>query len=162
MTKAVFFTAFLLYCTCFRSEARLLSPSPSGDTLVVRDIADTLYRFRVDTVRTWVLSDTTDRLRAPSFRTNLAYAGISTPNLGFEIPLGKHLTVGANAGLKPWPRWLPWDMDKENPKKWKHLLIAPELRWWPDEVYEKWFIGADLIYIHYNAGSLHFPFGLYP
>jgi len=123
---------------------------------------DTLYRFRVDTVRTTVWSDSVARRRAPSFRTNLAYWASATPNLGFEIPLGKHFTIGANAGLKPWPRWLPTDTDVQNPKKWKHYLIAPEFRWWTREVYDGLFLGADLIYTHYNVGSVRFPFGLYP
>jgi hypothetical protein len=160
--KALFLNFFLLCCVCICGWARPFMPSPSGDTLIVRESADTLYRYRVDTVRSWVWSDSAARRRAPSLRLNLAYAAIATPNLGFEIPLGKHFTIGANAGLKPWPRWLPGDTDPENPKKWKHFLIAPEFRWWTDEVYEKWFVGADLIYIHYNAGSLRFPFGLYP
>jgi len=132
------------------------------DTLVVRESGDTLYRFRTDTVKTVVWSDSVARRRAPSFRTNLAYWASASPNLGFEIPLGKHLTIGANAGLKSWPRWLPWDTDVENPKKWKHILIVPELRWWTDEVYDGLFLGADLIYTHYNVGSVRFPLGLYP
>ena len=135
---------------------------PGPDTLVVRESGDTLYRFRTDTVKTVVWSDSVARRRAPSFRTNLAYWASASPNLGFEIPLGKHLTIGANAGLKSWPRWLPWDTDVENPKKWKHILIVPELRWWTDEVYDGLFLGADLIYTHYNVGSVRFPLGLYP
>ena len=131
------------------------------DTLLVRASSDTLFRFRVDTLRT-VVYDTTSRRRAPSFRINLAYLASSSPNLGFEVPLGRHLTLGANAGLKPWPRWSPWDTDVQNPKKWRHILIAPELRWWTDEVYDGWFLGLDLIYTHYNVGSVRFPFGLYP
>ena len=160
--KALLLTTVLLCSPFIHGETKVPASRKAGDTLVVRGSADTLYRFRVDTLVTTVWSDTTDRLRAPSLRINLAYAGISTPNLGFEVPLGKHLTLGANAGLKPWPRWLPWDTDLEKPRKWKHFLIAPELRWWTNEVYDGWFLGADLIYIHYNAGSLRFPFGLYP
>ena len=162
VAKVILLTTFLLFCKQIHVEAKECPSLAAGDSLLVRESGDTLYRFRVDTLVTTVWSDTTGRLRAPSFRTNLAYAGISTPNLGFEIPVGKHLTLGANAGLKPWPRWLPWDRDPDNPKKWRHLLVAPELRWWTDEVYDGWFLGADLIYIHYNAGSLRFPFGLYP
>ena len=141
------------------------SPAQAGstgrDTLLVKFSADTVYRFRVDTLRTYV-QDSSARRRAPSFRTNLVYLASSSPNIGFEIPLGKHFTLGANAGLKSWPRWSPWDTDVNNPKKWRHILVAPELRWWTDEVYDGWFLGADLIYTHYNVGSVRFPFGLYP
>ena len=159
--KHVLFAVLLSGCALLHSRS-LSFAFPSRDTLVVRESADTLYRFRVDTLKTVVWSDSTARRRAPSFRTNLVYAASATPNIGFEVPLGKHLTLGANAGLKPWPRWLFWDTDPENPKKWRHLLIAPELRWWTDEVYDGWFLGADLIYTHYNVGAVRFPFGLYP
>ena len=159
--KHVLFAVLLSGCALLHSRS-LSFASPSRDTLVVRESADTLYRFRVDTLKTVVWSDSAARRRAPSFRTNLVYAASATPNIGFEVPLGKHLTLGANAGLKPWPRWLFWDTDPENPKKWRHLLIAPELRWWTDEVYDGWFLGADLIYTHYNVGAVRFPFGLYP
>lgn len=133
----------------------------TSDTLHFRVSADTLYRYRIDTLRTIFYEDN-GKVRKPSLRTNLAYAASSTPNLGFEVPLGRHLTLGANGGVKPWPRWDPRDTDVQNPTKWRHILVAPELRWWTGEVYDKWFLGLDLIYTHYNVGSVTFPFGLYP
>ena len=102
------------------------------------------------------------RHKGIAIRTNLAYAASATPNIGLEIPLGKRVSLGFNAGIKPWPRWLAWDWDKTVEKKWRHLLVAPELRFWPGAVYDKLFVGADLIYSHFNAGALQFPFGLYP
>lgn len=101
--------------------------------------------------------------RGLSLRSNLFYAASATPNLGFELPLGDHFSLGMNAGLKTWPRFLFWDGDDPaKPKHWKHLLVAPELRFWPDAVYEGWFLGADLIYTHFNVGAVRFPFGMYP
>lgn len=98
-----------------------------------------------------------------SLRSNLFYSASATVNLGFELPLGEHLSLGMNAGLKTWPRFLAWEKDDPaDPKHWKHLLVAPELRYWPDAVYEGWFLGADLIYTHYNVGAVRFPLGLYP
>ncbi|MBQ2482887.1 MAG: DUF3575 domain-containing protein [Bacteroidales bacterium] len=105
-------------------------------------------------------TDTTRRHGA-SIRTNLFYAGSGTPNLGLEIPVSKHVSLGGNFGLKPWPRFLAWDNDKMKEKKWKHLLAVPELRIWPKEVYEKWFFGLDLVYTHYNVAAVKFPFGMY-
>ena len=119
---------------------------------------DTTYLFRPDTL----FAEITEFKPKVAVRTNLAYAASATPNLGFEFALGDNVTLGANVGLKWFPRWLPWDTDKYNPQKWKHLLIVPEFRWWPQEVYERGFIGIDLIYTHYNAGSLTFPLGMYP
>lgn len=131
-----------------RAEASAVA---GRDTLVVSGaLADTVF----------VLSDT---LRgAPAIRTNLIYGASATPNIGLEFPIGAHFTVGANLGLKSWPRWLPWDNDRENPRKWRHILISPELRWWPGELYDRWFFGTDLLYSHYNVGSIKFPFGIYP
>lgn len=125
------------------------------DTVTVRgcgidNCADTVF----------VLSDTLKA--APAIRTNLFYCASASANLGFEFPLGKHFSIGANLGLKSWPRWLLWDTDKENPAKWRHILIVPELRWWPRAMYERWFFGTDLVYTHYNVGGVKFPFGMYP
>ena len=96
-----------------------------------------------------------------SVRSNLFYAATATPNLGLDISLGKHYSLGINACLKPWPRWLAWDYATENPLKWRHLLVAPEFRWWPKSTYTGWFFGADLLYAHYNLGAITLPFGAY-
>ena len=82
--------------------------------------------------------------RGIALRTNLAYAASATPNIGLEVPFSNHFSIGFNAGLKPWPRWFVWDWDKTVEKKWKHLLVAPELRFWPRAVYDGLFIGTDL------------------
>lgn len=100
--------------------------------------------------------------RGLALRTNLFYAGTSTPNLGLDIALGQHTSLGFSIGLKTWPRWLPWDNDIQNPLKWRHRLVTTEFRWWPKRVYDNWFIGTDLLYLHYNMGAVHLPFGLYP
>ena len=120
------------------------------DTVVTRGAADTVIVL-IDTVRP-----------APAIRTNLIYGASASPNIGLEFPLGGHFSVGANLGLKSWPRWMPWDTDRENPKKWRHILVAPELRWWPGQIYDKWFFGTDLVFTHYNVGGVKFPFGIYP
>ena len=106
--------------------------------------------------------DSVARDRGMAIRTNLAYAASATPNIGLEIPIGERISVGFNAGLKPWPRWFVWDWDKAVEKKWRHLLVAPEFRFWPYGVYDKLFVGTDLIYTHFNVGAVSFPFGLYP
>lgn len=116
----------------------------------------------VSAMKADTLDSALSRYKGPSLRTNLIYAASATPNIGLEIPLGERFSIGFNAGLKPWPRWLAWDWDKTVEKKWRHFLIAPEFRFWPSGVYDKLFLGADLIYTHYNVGAVKFPFGLYP
>jgi outer membrane protein OmpA-like peptidoglycan-associated protein len=98
-----------------------------------------------------------------SVRNNLVWDAAGAPNIGVEYPVAKHMSVGANAGLKPWPRFFFWDTDYvNNTKHWKHLVVAPEFRYYLDQVYDGLFTGADFIYTHYNVGNVKFPFGLYP
>lgn len=99
--------------------------------------------------------------RGVSVRTNLVYLGLASPNLGIEIPVGEHFTVGAHAALKPWPRFLPTDTDVENTRKWRYLLLATDVRYWTESIYDGWFFGSNLDYSHFNVGNVDFPFGLY-
>lgn len=101
---------------------------------------------------------------------NLLWAGIATPNLNFEFPVSDHFSVGLYAGLKPgpdagvlsWPRWSPFDKDRENPVKWAHLAVLPYARWWSNETFDGFFVEGDLMYAHYNIASIRMPFGIYP
>lgn len=55
-----------------------------------------------------------------------------------------------------------WERHEDVNAKWKHFLIAPEVRWWPgDEMYTGHFFGLDAIYTHYNVGAVKFPLGMY-
>ena len=97
-----------------------------------------------------------------SIRTNLLWdIAAAEPNLGVEIPISGHWSLGANAGLKAWPRYLAWDWDNENPTHWRNFAIVPEARFYFDQVYDGWFVGADIVYTHYNVGAVKFPFGVY-
>ena len=98
-----------------------------------------------------------------SLRTNLLWDGLAEPNLGLEVALGQHVSLGVNGGLKPWPRWLAWDNDNlTNPTHWRNFAVVPELRFYPRRVYDGWFFGADAVYSHFNMGTLPIPWGLYP
>ena len=97
-----------------------------------------------------------------SLRTNLAWDAVSEPNLGVEFSVSNHWSLGVDAGIKAWPRWLAWDWDKENPTHWRNLTMVPEARYYFDQVYDGWFVGADFLYTHFNVGKVKFPFGLYP
>ena len=90
-------------------------------------------------------------------RTNLLYGAALTPNLGFDYALSRHWSLGANVGFNP------FEFDTKKNKKWKHLLIAPELRYWNDSVFKakSSYWGVNAIYSHYNVGNVEFPFGMY-
>ena len=47
-------------------------------------------------------------------------------------------------------------------KKLKHFAIEPEARYWLCAPFAGHFVGADLLYTHYNAGGIKLPFGIYP
>ncbi|MBP5505582.1 MAG: DUF3575 domain-containing protein [Bacteroidales bacterium] len=98
-----------------------------------------------------------------SVRNNLIYDASGTLNIGLEHPIAKQMSVGVNAGFKSWPRFLFWDTEYvNNTKHWKHFLVAPEFRYYLDQVYDGLYTGVNLIYTHYNVGNVRFPFGLYP
>ena len=96
-------------------------------------------------------------------RTNLFWDAAAEPNIGLEFPLGQHFSLGANAGIKTWPRWLFWDNENiQNTTHWRNFAVVPEARYYFDQVYQGLFLAGDLIYTHFNVGNVKFPFGLYP
>lgn len=86
-------------------------------------------------------------------KTNLAYAATATPNIGLEARVNGHITAGISAGFNPF--------SYSDNKKIKHLLIAPQARYWWCESFAGHFIGVNAAYAHYNAGNIKLPFGLY-
>ena len=99
-----------------------------------------------------------DRVGAQTvaLRNNLLYDATLTPNLGADIRVDTLWTIGALVGLNA------WDIDKDKNKKWRHLLISPNVRrWLGDSLFHKSYVEADLIYSHYNVGNTKIPFGLY-
>ena len=102
------------------------------------------------------------RRESLSLNTNMLYWASGTPNASFQVPVGDNFTLGFTGGLKPWPRWLPWDNDQKIDSKWRHFAIVPGFRWWPEANYDGFFLGGDFLWTHYNVGAVTFPFGLYP
>ena len=102
-----------------------------------------------------------------SLRNNLAWDATGTLNIGLEVALGKHASIGGNFGFKSWDRFFFWDNfryvdNPDNYSKWRHLTLAPEFRWYPRAVSRGHFFGADLLWVHYNVGAVRFPLHLYP
>ena len=99
-----------------------------------------------------------------SLRTNLFYWGSGTPNLGFEVPVSGHWSLGGNVGFKPWDRFFGNDkagMAVDAPRRWRNLVVAPEARFYTDTINTGFFLSGDLLYSHYNTGNVKFPLGLY-
>ena len=64
-------------------------------------------------------------------RNNLIYDISGTPNLGVDVRVSQHWTLGLTAGYRPWP------LDDKTTRKWRHLLVAPELRYWNDSTFHR-------------------------
>ena len=97
-----------------------------------------------------------------ALRTNLLYDATLTPNLGVELRLDSLWAVGLHAGLNA------WDIDKEQNKKWRHVLVAPSVRRYRAIVSDSLglmrranYLEANIIYSHFNVGNTSIPFGLY-
>lgn len=84
-----------------------------------------------------------------SVKTNLLGWSTGSINLGAEIPVSPHFSVGLSGSYNPW---------KYNPtSKLQHLLIRPEVRYYPCKVFRKFFFGVQGIYGAFNAGGLNIP-----
>ena len=115
-----------------------------------------------------------------ALRTNLLYDATLSPNLGAELKVDSLWSVGLNVGINA------WDIDKTKNKKWRHLLIAPNIRHYfgnkRDTLHHYTYqdgrligerhdtvtisncgryLELDAIYSHFNVGNVKFPFGLY-
>lgn len=79
---------------------------------------------------------------------NLLYDATLTPNLriGYAADSTSHCSYGVTVGFNPWPR------GNFTKKKWRHLVIAPEVRYWADSLKVGHFFGANIMYSHFNAG----------
>jgi len=85
---------------------------------------------------------------------NLVYDATLTPNLRLGISLSEHWTAGLTAGYRPWPT------SDNTSRKWRHLLLSPEVRYWRDslQVQTGHFFGANAIYSHYNVADFNLWF----
>ena len=86
-------------------------------------------------------------------KNNILYDASTTPNFGIELRLSNKWTAGINVALNPWTF--------SDNKKLKHLLVAPQLRYWLCESFSGHYFGANIAYVHYNVSDIKFPFGLY-
>lgn len=87
-------------------------------------------------------------------KTNLAYWGTTTPNIAAETRLSSHTSLDLSIG------WNPFTFNGN--RKIKHIAIQPEMKYWLNCPFKGHFLGANLLYSHYNAGGVHFPFGIFP
>lgn len=84
-----------------------------------------------------------------ALKTNLLHDVITSMHLGLEAKTGMQQTVEMALSYNPWTF-------SEN-RKWKHLLLQPEYRYWLCEAFYGHYLGLHAHYAYYNVGRL--PFG---
>ena len=92
-----------------------------------------------------------------AIKNNLLYDAMLTPNLGLEARVADRWTVGVNVGFNPFP------LSDEKLPKWRHILVAPQFRYYFCDIFVRDFIEVNTVWSHYNVGGVNFPIGtLYP
>ena len=82
-------------------------------------------------------------------KSNLLYWATTTPNIAAETRLSNRLSMDLSLG------WNTFTYSGN--KKLKHIAIQPEIRYWLGCPYIGHFLGANILYSHYNAGGVHLP-----
>lgn len=85
-----------------------------------------------------------------SIKTNLLYDATATMNLGLELQTGRKTSFELSGN------WNPFTFS--NNRKWKHVLVQPEFRYWTKKSFAGHFFGLHAHYAYYNVGNLPKPF----
>lgn len=84
-------------------------------------------------------------------KTNPLYWATTSLNAAAEVRLSPKWTAELSLGYNP------FDFLPDN-KKLKHALVQTEGRYWLCSAFAGHFVGANLLYSHYNAGGVNLPF----
>ena len=129
------------------------------------------YALSLALLMTFSLTGNAQKL---AVKNNLLYDLTQTPNIGFEYAVAKKRTVGLNFGINvSWHHasggsgyFFPFakgvSHGEHDKVQWRHILIAPEARYWFCQVFEGHFFGFNALASCFNMGDVKFPFGLYP
>lgn len=86
-------------------------------------------------------------------KTNLLYDATGSVNAGLEIGLAPKWTLDISGNYNA------WDFGRE--RKWRHILVQPEARYWFCERFNGHFIGLHAHWTKFNIGHVKMPFGLW-
>lgn len=86
-------------------------------------------------------------------KTNLLYDASATVNLGVEIPLAKKWSFDISGNYNAW--------DFSGGRKWRHILVQPEARYWLCESMNGHFFGLHAHWSKFNIAKVKMPFGLW-
>jgi hypothetical protein len=91
--------------------------------------------------------------RAWNLKTNLLSDAAMTLNGGVEFRTGDRTSLDIPLSYNSWTF-------SEN-RKWKHVLVQPEIRLWGRQTFDGSFFGVHAHYASYNVGNLPRPFSAY-
>ena len=86
-----------------------------------------------------------------SLRNNLLYDAALTPNLSGEVRVKPKWTLALNLGFSP------FETGTNSTRRWRHVLVMPEARYWFCEAYSHHFLSVNAVYSHYNVAKLDLP-----
>lgn len=84
-------------------------------------------------------------------KTNAMYWLTSTPNVAIEAAAGRHLSFQLGVGYNAWKF--------SGKRSLKHLLITPEVRFWPSRPMERHFLSLHGQYALFNLRNIPFAEG---
>lgn len=90
-------------------------------------------------------------MKAQTFalKTNTLYWATASLNIEPEVKLAKKSTLTLGISWNPWT----FKEDTKN-RKWKHLLVQPEYRYWFCNAFSGHFLGLHPFYARVNIGNL--------
>lgn len=88
-----------------------------------------------------------------TLKTNLLYDATATVNLGAEIGLASQWTLDVTGNYNAW--------NFSKGRRWRHLMVQPEARYWFCERFNGHFIGLHAHWMKFNIGNVNMPFGLW-
>ena len=80
-----------------------------------------------------------------AIKSNILYDLVASFNLGVEMRTSDYITLDVSANYNP--------LTFTRNKKFKHVLVQPEIRYWVNEAFNRHFIGTHLLYTSYNIGN---------
>lgn len=81
-----------------------------------------------------------------ALKTNFLFWNTLSPNLGIEYAFNNKKSIDLFVSYNPW--------NLHDNRKFKHLLIQPELRFWRNEKFNGSFLG---IHTHYGLNNISWP-----
>ena len=89
-----------------------------------------------------------------AIKTNILYGALTyTPNLSFEVGIGKRSTLDLSGGYNPWNL----NGTSENNKKLVHWLGEIEYRYWLCQRFSGHFFGIHALGTQYNSAKQELP-----